>query len=58
MKIFTIAVSSALLVSSLAIPADAVVVCAKQRSDGTFNSSVRIRECTSSKHLALKGLIS
>ena len=36
MKIFTVTISLSVLVLALAIPANAVVLCAKQRKDGTF----------------------
>jgi hypothetical protein len=53
MKILTVAISMSVLVLVLTIPANAVVLCAKQRSDGTFNSSVRIREACKSRETQL-----
>lgn len=41
------------LVLSAAIAADAAVLCARRRADGTFNSAVTIRETCTSKESAL-----
>ncbi len=43
----------AVFVLALTIPANAVVLCAKQRSDGTFNTSVKIREVCKTREVEL-----
>jgi hypothetical protein len=53
MKTLTVAISISMLSLTFAIPADAVVLCAKSRTDGTFNSSVKIREACRSREVAL-----
>jgi hypothetical protein len=53
MKTFAVAISVSVLSLTFALPVDAVVLCAKQRSDGTFNSSVRIREACKSRETQL-----
>jgi len=44
---------AALAYVAAAVPADAAVLCGKQRSDGTFNSSVRIREACKARETQL-----
>jgi len=41
------------IVLALAVPAESVVLCAKQRSDGTFSSTVKIRETCAGREVAL-----
>ena len=52
-KILAAAISLSVLVLALAIPANAVVLCAKQRKDDTFNTSVKIREVCKTRETQL-----
>lgn len=47
------AVLLTVVVLASAAPAESVVLCAKQRSDGTFSSTVKIREACAGREVAL-----
>lgn len=53
MKIPVVILCTPMIALGVTLPVSAVALCAKQRSDGTFNSSVRIREACKAREAQL-----